>query len=396
VAQKADAVEPPAALKTGIPIYPRRAAARKHPIVIYTLYAPRLSSGERVNIAGSDHTSYCRPSDISGNGNPGSPCRMLTGGEAPDPYDYTVHLEIHVYQAESATAKSSGQSEDWLANSSRLCTFHFHHCAFTAKNNVTGLSRGSGKYINLELAAWTSSGEWESGQMLEVEGDCVNDNYGDCVPRPNDDQRTKSKGQLSVIRMGSGYSGTVTAPTQAQFTQAYIDINTSGTQRPQVVYSRPIYGVEQGDVIEAAGGMQLDGTQPCAPDYCTLNGSPDPTYVFHHNVQAWWLLATSPLHKRADSDERYISGADIQNCQSSDGTDAGLCRLQQLGAVTAPAPPDDRTMYLNFVGVAKDTSHEGPSTNGVTPKVQLATGQFDASCNPRVFPDSGSLCRFSP
>jgi len=67
-----------------------------------------------------------------------------------------------------------------------------------------------------------------------------------------------------------------------------------------------------------------------------------------------------------------------------------------LGAVTVPAPPADHTMYLNFVALAKDSSNEGPSTNGVTPKVQLSAGQFDRTCNPSLFPDAGSLCRFSP
>jgi hypothetical protein len=188
----------------------------------------------------------------------------------------------------------------------------------------------------------------------------------------------------------------VTVPTDGQFTQNYILINTSGTFQKQVVYSKPIYGVDAGDVIETSAGMQLDGTQPCAPDYCTLNGSPDPTYVFQHAIEGEWLLANSPTHKSAGTGERWISGSDVQNCQAADGTGDGLCRLQMMGAVTAPTPPANHTMYLNFVALAKDRSGEGPSTSGIAPKVKLSSGQFDSTCNPALFPDAGALCRFSP
>lgn len=398
VTQKADAVEPSAAVAAGIPIYPDQATARAHPVVVYSVYAPKLAANERVHLAGSNHMSYCTDADTTpGSGNAGSPCKGLTGGSAPDPYLYTVHIEIHDYQASSATAKSSGQPTGWLADSTRLCTWHYHHCAFTVKNNLTGLSARKGQYINQEITAWTDSPDWQSGQMIELEGNCINGTgYNNCAPAPNDDQQTLSKGQLSVVRIGPKYAGTVNAPTGTQFTQPYIDINTGGHFQFEVVYSAPVYGVDQGDVIEASAGLQLDGTQPCAPDYCTLNGSPDPTYMFQHAIEGYWLLATSPSDKTGSTGDRYISGPDIQNCQSADGTQDGLCRLEMLGAVTAPAPPANHTMYLNFVALAKDSSNRGPSTNGVTPKVQLSAGQFDRNCNPSLFPDSGSLCRFSP
>ena len=105
VTQKADDVEPAAAVKTGITIYPNQATARKHPLVVYSVNAPQLASTERVHIAGSNHMSYCTDADTTpGSGNAGSPCKSLTGGSAPDPYLYTVHIEIHDYQASSATA----------------------------------------------------------------------------------------------------------------------------------------------------------------------------------------------------------------------------------------------------------------------------------------------------
>jgi len=396
--QKADGVEPPAAAKAGIPIYPSQSAARSHPVVVYSVYAPKLASNERVHIAGSNHISYCTSADIDpATGDAGSPCKGLVGGTQPDSYTYTLHLEIHAYQASSATAKSSGQPSGWLASTERLCTWHYHHCAFTVKNNLTGLAARKGQYINQEVTAWTDSPDWESGQMVELESNCINGTtLSNCNPQPNNDQQTLSKGQLSVVRMGRNYGGSVTIPTDGQFTQNYILINTSGTFQKQVVYSRPIYGVDAGDVIETSAGVQLDGTQPCAPDYCTLNGSSDPTYVFQHAIEGEWLLANSPTHKSAGSGERWISGSDVQNCQAADGTGDGLCRLQMMGAVTAPTPPEDRTMYLNFVALAKDSSGEGPSTNGIAPKVTLSSGQFDATCNPSLFPDSGALCRFSP
>ena len=377
VKQKADDVEPPAALATGIPIYDSQSAARSNPVVVYSVKVPNLSSGEALRIDGSNHMSYCAPSDIQpGSGNAGSPCKGLTGAPAPDPYSYDVHLEIHAYQANSPTAPSDGQH--WIANSERLCTPAFHHCAFTVKNKVSGLSVANGQYIAQEVAAWTDSSAWESGQMIELEGNCINGTgYGNCDPQPNDDQRSLSKGQLSVIRTGSKYTGTHALPTDTTFKQPYIEINTSGHDKRQVVYSRAIANLAAGEVIEASGGMQLDGTQPCDPDPCTKKGSPDPSYVFHRDVQGYWLLATSPTQKRAAPDERYPSATDIQNCQSADGTQGGLCRLFMLGSVTAPVPPPDHIMFLNFVAWAKDKSQEGPSTNGVTPKVKLSQGQFD-------------------
>jgi hypothetical protein len=388
VKQQADDVEPPAALSTGIPIYPSQAAAESNPLVVYSVYAPNLSPGETIRIDGSNHMSYCTSADINpATGNLGSPCKGLTGGTAPDPYTYTVHVEIHTYQAPSPTARSNGQPSGWLADATRLCTWHYHHCAFTVKNPVTGLSAANGQYINQEVTAWTDSPDWEPGQMMELEGDCLNGSgYGNCDPQPNDDQATLSKGQLSVIRIGSSYSGRVPIPAGPEFSQPYIEINTSGHYQKRVVYSTPVHDVRAGDAIEVSGGMQLDGTQPCAPDYCTLNGSPDPTYAFQHAVVGYWLLATSPSDKSARTGERYVSATDIQNCQSEDGTVDGLCRLQMLGAVTAPAPPPDHTMYLNFVAWAFDNSGEGPSTNGVTPKVQLSAGQFEATRYPAETP----------
>ena len=397
VKQRADDVEPPAALNSGIPIQPSQAAAESNPVVVYSVYAPNLSSGQRNRIDGSNHVSYCTSADIDpGSGNPGSPCKGLTGGTAPDPYTYTVNVEIHTYQASSPTATSTGQPSDWLANATRLCTRHYHHCAFTVKNQVTGLSSGNGQYINQEMTAWTDSPDWESGQMLELEGNCINGTgYGTCDPQPNDNQQTLSKGQLSVIRIGSRYSGRVSVPTGPNFSQPYIEINTSGRERKQVVYTRPVHHVHAGDVIRVSGAMQLDGTQPCAPDYCTLNGSPDPTYAFQHAVEGFWLLANSPTSKKAGSGERYVSATDIQNCQSADGTQDGLCRLQMVGSVTAPTPPAKNTMYLNFVAFAKDNSGEGPSTNGVTPKVQLSGGEFDAVRYPATMPTTRHPTRFT-
>src|SRR4051812_14436763 len=65
VTQKADGVEPSAAVKTGIPIYPSQATARKHPLVVYSVNVPGLSSSEQLRIAGSNHMSYCTDADIT-------------------------------------------------------------------------------------------------------------------------------------------------------------------------------------------------------------------------------------------------------------------------------------------------------------------------------------------
>src|SRR5204862_3877929 len=121
---------------------------------------------------------------------------------------------LHSYQASSATASSGGQPDGWLASSERLCTQAYHHCAFTVKNEVTGLHATNGQYINQEVTAWTHSPNLESGQMIELEGNCINGTgYGNCDPQTNDDQQTLSKGQLSVIRIGSSYTEAHALPT---------------------------------------------------------------------------------------------------------------------------------------------------------------------------------------
>jgi hypothetical protein len=190
--------------------------------------------------------------------------------------------------------------------------------------------------------------------------------------------------------------------SETQFTRSLLDINTSGATSARVVYSKKIQNVEQGDVIEAPlGRIDLDGTRPCDDgdgidepgDYCT----PDPGYVFNHDVQLWWLLATDSTHTTAGSSgERYISANTTQNCWKLDANGnavSGQCTMQQLGAVTMPKPPRSHTMYLNLVAAAKDSTGESDPDGG-RPKVRLSNGEFDLRCDPILSPDPKLPCGF--
>jgi hypothetical protein len=379
VFQKADASENANSMRSGILIRGAESTADANPDVVYSVYVPDLKPSERFNIAAAANASYCY---ATGHGNsPGSPCESNTlcpgpNGCTNNPYSYNVHMKMMAYRATSATDTST--SWPGLGKDERVCSHLLHHCPLTLKlNGITGWGNAWGNYINVQMTAWTDSPNHQSGDMLELEGECTNGTgYGNCTPHPNDDQQSKSQGQLSVVRKGSTYaaglsnSDSFSSSGPDVVTQTNVPIN--GTER---VYSRRITGLEPGDVIEADGSMRVDGRN--------LGGT---NVDFDHAVFGWWLLAKTSWGKVAGSGERYVSANNARNCLDYDGTSRGLCTTRQVGAVTVPSGANP-TMYLNYVAGARDQTMSWG-------RVQLSNGSFDLACDPELSPDSSPLCAF--
>jgi hypothetical protein len=399
--QKADDSEHAPSLATGVKIHSTQNAGRALPTPVYSIAAPDLGTAETVRIAASVFTSYCNPPDIAGSGTAGSPCKDLADGSPPD-YHYTVRVEAHLYQASAANDPSS--ANNYLGSATHLCTDDLHHCAFTVEGDTSNWNPNGGEFINLDVSAWpTSTGaNWQGGQMLELEGDCTNLNLQTCAPVANDDQRDKSQGQLSVVRMGSLYNGTVNGATQTAIDHPNVEIdavpNGDGS-KAKVVYTRPIYGLEPGDVIETFGTLDLDCKPPPAGG-CDTRGMANP-YVFDRDVHLWWVLAIDDDDTQAvpvPPGERFISADSNENCIKWDGTNAGHCTVEQIGSVTAratsttPTPTVQSPMYLNLVVRATDVQAQGKGTRFLT----ASAGSFGARCDPALSPDLAPSCRFTP
>jgi hypothetical protein len=367
VAQKADDSEYANSMDSGLLIRSSESTANSNPAVVYSVYVPNLSTGEKFNVAASAYASYCYQKN-HGN-SPGSPCDTLNNTNGP-PYNYNVHMKMMAYRATSSTDAST--SWPGLGKDERVCSHALHHCPLTVRlNNLTGLGNGGGNYVNLEMTAWTDSSNHQFGDMVELEGDCTNGSYVGCTPDQNDDQQSRSKGQLSVVRKGSTYtvgpsnSDNFSSNGTDPVTQTFVDINSS-----ERVYSKRITGLEPGDVIEADGSMTMDGTN----------------IGFDHDVGGWWLLAKTNGATSAGSGERYVSADNNRNCLNYDGTSDGVCNTRQVGAVTVPSGANS-TMYMTYVARAQDT-------NISTGRVQLSSGSFNLTCDPEFSPDSSPLCAF--
>jgi hypothetical protein len=375
ITQGAAGEERPGSLASGIAVHNSQGSANNDPSVVYSVNLPNLNPNETLRIAATMRTSFCVDSDISGQGNPGSPCKDLVPdgqGGTPHQFHYPVHVDMHIYQANGPAQKSDGSH--WIATDSFLCSDDLHHCSSIKRTGVTGLNGNNGNYINVEAVAWNdNTNAWQNGQMIELEGDCSGGtNYGNCNPTNDDDQTTKSNGLLSIERKGSGYQGRQSA-VRTTFDKNFVNINPNGQSNPQVVKSIRVQGLEAGDVIEVDGSLHLDGSDPCS----NCGG-----YQFSHDVQAWWVLAKDDSSTTAGAGERFVSGNNQWNCLNWDGT-GHQCDLRQVGLVTVPAPPADNTLHLNYVVVAKDDTTTPPPLTA-----DLSQADFQVWCDPKVYPDN--------
>jgi hypothetical protein len=394
-----DTTEPPSYLyPKGITIHSNYLAARNDPSLGYSINLQNLTPPEHVRVATSIYASFCASTDITGAGNPGSPCMQLT-----QPPDYDVKLEVHLFKASSATEVSDANTSflNDLPASPLVCTEDRHHCPLTATAEKD-LSGSAKDYINADIIAWTTSGKRQPGDRMELEGDCyevVNGtpttSYQNCQPvvgnqpDPNDSdpsngiQLAPTKGQLSVARFGSSYgSSWVTAPTSHTLNDSALDVNGLAT----VVHYTRVDNLAPGDVLETYGTVDISGS------------------YFDHAANSWWVLAASPGTKRPTSGtfNRYVSATNATNCLGANGHiksyTSGYCSttktpptlpVQQVGAVKVPScttatPPvcPPSTMYLNYVVQATDGSYP----QGTTPSATVTSGTFNATCDPQPRP----------
>jgi hypothetical protein len=378
-----DTTERDASVSSGIAIRRSAAAARRHPTVAYSVRLRHLSSRrERMRIVGSIHASYCVGPDIDGTADTGSPCERLAGDDAPNPH-YELRLEARLYRAARPGDPSDRSTR--LLNPPRSvgCTVDEHHCPITVTVNRTLSSpRGGKPYLNLEVFAWTRSQRWHPSDRLELEGDCLHDDYRRCASLPANRPRRgdpallrPTEGLLGVLRIGSDY-GTPPDPGAAQGSSTTIDepsLEVNG--RPTVVHSARLDHVVVGDVVEAAGRVEIAG------------------HGFDHYAGSWWVLSPSPgtAAPISGAPDRFASPNSGTNClgpHSHLGTAGdGSCSIAQRAVVTVPAGAAT-TMYLNYVVVTRD---EAAPPN---PSATVTGGEFDLRCDSE--PRSGPGCAVSP
>ncbi|HMC06623.1 MAG TPA: hypothetical protein VKG89_04415 [Solirubrobacterales bacterium] len=383
VALGVDTTERAGSVSGGIAIHRSHAAALRHPTVAYSVRLRRLGSRrERVRIAGSLYQSYCVGSDIDGSGDHGSPCERRGGDRVPNPR-YRLVLEARLYRAAHPGESGRGSVKPFNRPRRATCTLDVHHCPITvsAKRAISAPAAGR-RYVNLEVLAWTHSRRWRPGDVLELEGDCRRDRYRRCRPlranrpKPSDHaERMPTRGQLSVLRLGSAY-GSPPDPGAATASSSAVDDPTLDVNGdPTVVHAAKLHDLVSGDVLEARGRVEITGEG------------------FDHDAESWWVLSASPARTAplANRPDRYASGDSGTNCLGPDShlntVADGRCSISQRGAVRVPRGAR-RTMYLNYVVEAKDR------TTSSDPTATVTGGAFRIRCDSQPRPGSG--CSVSP
>jgi hypothetical protein len=403
----------------GIAIHSTKAAALADPTPVYSINLQGLTPPETVRVDTPVAASYCIGSDINGQGNWGSPCRTL-----PSAYRYDLKLEVHLFKAAAPGDTSDGATFlDGFTPTPQVCSYELHHCPVREAVETT-LTGNAKPYINAEIIAWRSAAgqacpaiapncrlAWNAGDRLELEGDCYEPNlhpghpttYEDCNPvignvadREHPTQLADTKGQLSVLRLGSSY---VTPPpaSSTRIDNAGVEIDEGQGADFTVVHSAELINLAPGDVVEADGTVHITGSG------------------FDHSATSWWVLSPDPAEDGKfipttgtgpATFGRYVAAKAGPNCLDPNHPSVndmfvnpnpppsqitiprdGSCSIGQSGAVKVPScttatPPvcPPSTMYLNYVVQAKD----GSTT--ASPSATIDSGTFNMTCDPQPRP----------
>jgi hypothetical protein len=408
-----DAQERTLSLYQGIRIADDLTGGLNTPRVVYSVYLPGLDQGpgsqpEDVQISTTVYSSYCIATDRNS-----WPCSQLNHNP-----DYQIRLKAYVYKAESPTDTVNSDTANAIIDKrSELCWDEKHHCPVVISGDYTGLASSTcdagepcNDYVNVEIVAWTpsSAGNWQPGDMVALEGDCVDPTkYQNCDPQLNDGGVEDTKGQLGLVRFGTNPSAAKSATvshTGTNFTHARLpicdDTNCRGptancyqVSPPPcmvVVYSKALYNLKAGDVIETDAQLHAE-----ADNYPTITAQ----NAFHHALTGYWILTADQSriqpNPAAGSNDRYVSPGPFTSVNCIDGTqsspDNGTCDIHRVGTVTVPstASPIQSPMYLNYVVQAKILHLSNTTSN----YVQLSGGTFDKSCHPQPT-DPLPVCAF--
>lgn len=313
--------------------------------------------------------SYCIKPDIDpddGNGNPGSLCQKAFKANNANGYvlpKYDVHLRLTVYVSDvrDATYKDGDRV---IGTFDLECPQVKHHCPIHANFDDTASPKtnpypGKQLYVNVSEKAWKDSGPnggppYDTDDVLELEADCAADRYDTCQTSsrvnnqvdPDTGVRNITKGQLSVVELGSSYTAsttvqrTLTAPAKAL---------SSHGGRTTYLFTEPSYDVRAGDIVEP---------QLLPVDVKGNN--------FDHDLQTRFVLTTNPSIAETNlrtGPARFASAQTSTGCFNPLHTDpdfygGGTCEdYSQGGAVVSPYSASTTSpVYMIFIVTATDGS----------------------------------------
>jgi hypothetical protein len=183
--------EPPALVKTGVPIAQTTHALQK---VVYTV-PTSLDLPPSVSAMGEVIMSRCNSADgEAGGGEPGggagdlnSPCESI-----PE-YTYDPEVGAKLVLAESPNATSGRELTGWTEV---VCSRQRHHCPLALQADLTELP--ADKHLNLVVTANSQGAPVAPTDVVELEADCEGGDYASCQPIV--DPRQTTKGKLDLVR----------------------------------------------------------------------------------------------------------------------------------------------------------------------------------------------------
>lgn len=360
-----NSVEPGHLIEVGIPIAQNQASANLHPI-----YNVRTTVGasDKLQLRAVVSLSRCNETDTpvghgAGSGDKGSPCEtMMHRVRAGTHYTYGY---APTFEARAIWKPNGKQIVGWT---SLTCDTKTHHCPIVLDaNNVTGAGDlgvpvGGAKTGNVvvEVRAYAQPGDgWMAGDIAELEGDCVGDDYGHCAGNEItfDEQDTHTRqdatqGQLTLVHETAAgpphqdVTETALHAGQIQIFTGYFDKCNVAHPKPQVVLQRAV------DVSKLAAGdvLQAETTFDAADD-------PGNGYNFDHYLGTWIILTSGPGDiYPTGAGSRWISPMTGENCTTDP------CTKHMNGAVKLGADlPASGTMYIN---VLAEAIQQGSNTEG--------------------------------
>jgi hypothetical protein len=357
-----------------------------------------LDSGEALRIRTVAAMSRCNDADVNNNAGGGeinSPCERLQGTsyqvDASNPGGYNPYIAARTFLATSDGATVGHNFDTWQTEH---CTQEKHHCQIVFTTDITrdDLSHISGLgnylFINMKVAAWSQDASKVTTtdglprDRVELEADCLGDDFGNCPPYHDRLEDLSGANQLSVIRLGpdrgdqddwtSSKTNTnrlpgrlnvstedcnrsdrhnppnkcYVPPTPPDTTGTFLQdctatLNTNCTPHPISLVSTQLDGLHANDVIDVPEAS------------ITVQDWLGDTYNFNHLVEGRILLTSDgpdAWHVMRSGD-RYLSPKGGENC--NDGSPScPQTVVTKVGAATVPS--GHPTMWVNYIGDAVD------------------------------------------
>jgi hypothetical protein len=352
-----DSVEPGQHIAAGIPI--AQGVGQANAVPIYNV-TTKVLAGDKLQLRAVVAVSRCNNTDTppghgAGSGDAGSPCETMTNrvqGGTHYTYNYAPTIEAR------AIWKPTGKP--LVAWTGYHCNTAIHHCPIVLEADDLDVGKYTTGNVAVEVRAYADPGDsWMAGDIMELEGDCQNDDYGHCANHEitGDEQNTHTRqdatqGQLTIVHEPAAgmphHDATETTLRTAMigiFTGYYNKCNVQHP-RPQVVMQRQIdpTKLHAGDILQAETTFAVQDDP--------ANG----TYNFNHYVGAWIILTNGPgdIYPTGPG-SRWISPMTGKNCENDP------CTKHMIGAVSVGSDLPATPMYISVLGEAIE---QGPNTEG--------------------------------